>query len=374
MRQKSPSKGEQVVASAVGVRLVDVARHANVSISTVSRALSGHPEISEETRNSVLRAAETLGYDKRGKAGRKATGSRHLLVCAPNAGDLHIAHELVLRGIREYAEETGVTIMLVGDRFGEQKADRSLLSAANGVLFITPQGENDLMRRCQERRIPIAVTNRTPAHLAPASVDIAVHPDETEIARLVCSELQRLGHRRIAFAANGSNTLIYGKRMHAFKHTFAIYGLPVREDWFFTRIRSDADAMRRVFYDAPHVRPTVIVCATDTVALHLLPILQSLRLRVPEDVSVVGIHNIPFAANVTPSLSTVEVYLSEIGYETARQLHAYQLREPRRQVDVTLPIRWVERASTRYLSAEEAEGTRAGVFSSKGVVQSADSS
>ncbi len=340
----------------MGVRMQDIAQAAHVSVSTVSRALRGHPEISEETRSLILAAAQDLGYQRPEDPKQKSVGARvrHLIVCSSSkfSTEPPIAHELVLRGIREYAENAGLLVQLVGENYGEKKTERAVLSSADRVIFITPNQVSCLMQHCQDKGIPIAVTNRAPSYLAPVHVDIAVHPNEDEIALLIVDRLQHLGHQRIVFTAGGKMNLIMNVRAAALRRAMREFDLKIRPDWVFPDFDSQLASFRECLYLAPDERPTVVVCATDSVAIRVMQELHKSGLQIPRDISVIGIHNIPLTEYMTPSLTTVDVHLLEIGFEAARQIILYPLREPRRQVDVILPIRWVERASTRSLVNE----------------------
>ncbi|HHW08640.1 MAG TPA: LacI family transcriptional regulator [Firmicutes bacterium] len=329
------------------VNMHDIAKAAHVSVSTVSRALRGHAGISEETRASIMKVASELGYFQYTDAKPKSATStaRHIIVCVPKAENLAAAHELILRGIREYTEYAGASLQIVGENYGDKKSERANL-LMNRVLFITPKGYGSLIQHCNDLGITTAATLRTPDFFAPFHIDITVHPDEAVMASLIVTKLRGLGHKRIAFVGEERTTPMAKIRAAHLQKALLAAGLPVEPEWFILKVEKHCENIIALVRQPREERPSVLVCATDTVAIVLLKTLLDVGIRVPEDIAVVGIHNIPYTSFAKPSITTVDVHLTEIGYEAARQLLLYQLREPRRQVDITIPVKWVERGST----------------------------
>ena len=91
--------------------------------------------------------------------------------------------------------------------------------------------------------------------------------------------------------------------------------------------------------------PTAVACASDTLAFELMHHLRAAGLRVPGDVPVIGVHSLRMAEFAIPPLTTVDIGLFEIGYETARQIHTLAGKSSPRSVEITFAPRLVERAS-----------------------------
>jgi len=354
------------------VTLQDIAQATGLSASTVSRALRGYHDIAEETRNKVLEASARLGYTfppGRGAAWRGTEGlgrgrgrgrgrgtaplEHHklsqLLVFSSNSHQLVVTHDRVLSGVRDFVSEIGAGLSLL-DLDHELPGHMLEMMKAQylGALFIMPLIAHPLIAQCRSHGIPVAVANRSAAMMAPQPVDIAVCADERKVADLIVSHLIDKGHKAIAFVASYPENCMMKTRALMLKTALTEAGLPVRDDWFLFGTDAHKKNVPQIFRTAEP--PTALVCASDIIALRCIKSLSEAGFSVPDDVSVIGVHDIPIATIINPALTTVHIPLRQIGYETAKQLFHWKPGDQNCRIDVVYQPHLVERDSVRPLT------------------------
>ncbi|HHW08767.1 MAG TPA: LacI family transcriptional regulator [Firmicutes bacterium] len=330
------------------VTLQDIAQAAGLSASTVSRALRGYGDISEETRKKVLEISARLGYTVPSGWNTAAMKRKRdqLLVLSSNSHQPSATHDLVLSGVRDFVTEVGISLNLL-DLAGDltnQTLDM-LKSQQLGVLFIMPTTTHPIMARCRSHGIPVAVANRSADMLAPQPIDIAVHANERKVAELIVKYLIDKGHTAIAFVATDPNNCMMRIRTLMMKDALTEAGLPVRNDWLLFEAQAPEKYLVQMFRAAEP--PTALVCASDNAAFRSIRVLSEAGLHVPGDVSVIGVHDLPISKLFTPSLTTVHIPLRQIGYETAKQVYYWHPGNENICIDVVFQPHLVERASVR---------------------------
>ncbi|GAA1955594.1 LacI family DNA-binding transcriptional regulator [Nocardioides panacihumi] len=334
--------GERDVQRRVGIR--DVAAAAGVSPATVSQAFNGSRPVHEETRSRIVAAATALGYvpdpSARGLRLRR-TGLIGLLgdhvVTTPYAG------RLVL-GAADALEEQGLALVAV-DSLGDPDRELRLLAMlrqrnVEGVLyarmwhqFVTPP---------MLPGIPLAVVNA-----ATESSDVpVVAPDEEAVGTVAAEYLLARGHRRIAFAQTVDGVPASTGREHGFRRALEAAG--IAGEPLLARSASTAAGGRAsgaVLLDRAD-RPTAVFCFNDQIAMGVYQAAAGLGLSVPEDVSVIGVDDLPLVADaLLPGLTTIALPHEQMGRWAAGQLLA-QISDPDHPVERALvECRLVERDS-----------------------------
>ncbi|GAA4352640.1 LacI family DNA-binding transcriptional regulator [Angustibacter luteus] len=273
-------------------RIEDVAKAAGVSTATVSRALRGLPKVSEQTRAKVLAAATELEYVASPTASSLASGKTHVVgVVVPYVTRWYFAG--LISGASEVLREHGFHVLLfdVGDE-GPQRAllldSRMLFKRVDAVLVLSlrlHEAERELLCRLN---IPV-VTVGVPDPNWPC-----VRIDDLGTTQQATEHLIGLGHTRIGYI--GGDTVpsmdfpTPADRARGFRDAMARHGLDVEPssvvmgDWSpLSGLTVGLELLGR-----PD-RPTAVVAASDELALGILAAARQLGLRVPQDVSVVGI-------------------------------------------------------------------------------------
>jgi DNA-binding LacI/PurR family transcriptional regulator len=278
----------------------DVARAAGVSTATVSRALRGLPNVSEATRERIREVADQLGYVASSNASGLASGRTHTIgVAVPSVSRWF--YTTVLEGVDAALREAGFDMILYnlasrdGDR--ERAFHRSLLRKrtdaliAIGVDFTTA-----------EREQLLSVGHPILAIGGPVPGIRNIGVDDRAVARLATEHLIELGHRDIVHLGGaddeGLNKRMPVERRQGFLSTMDAAGIPVRDEWLLTgRFSPTAsrDAMLDLFA-APGPRPTAVFASSDEMAFGVMLAAQQSGLRVPDDLSVIGVDNHDWSA------------------------------------------------------------------------------
>ena len=284
----------------------DVARLAGVSTATVSRALRGLPLVSEETVARVVRAAETLGYVASPSASRLAggrTGSIGLVV--PRISRWFSA--TIAEAAQDALARAGYDLLLY-NLFGREEARRQLFHSqwlrhrVDAIVLVAIPLRDEDIEALSTRKLPgVTVSSGTAVPRWPS-----VRIDDAAAARAATEYLIGLGHTRIAHICGGApdelacaTHLDRRSGYHAALRAAGIEPDPAMEVAAeFTNSggdRATGELLRR------GVVPTAIFAACDEMAMGALSALRRARLRVPEDVSVVGIddHDAAAAAGLT---------------------------------------------------------------------------
>jgi DNA-binding LacI/PurR family transcriptional regulator len=333
-------------------RIEDVARLAGVSTATVSRALRGLPTVSETTRSRVLRAAEQLDYSASPSASRLAGGKTGTVaVIVPRITSWFVG--AVLEAAEEILHHAGYELLLynVG---GREHARQRLLHRANlpkrvdaVMLVATPMRPDDLATIASLALPGVTVSSGT---VVPGWPNVRI--DDQAAGRTATEHLLSLGHRRIA-CLWGDPTGQYAHPAHQERrrgHQEALHAVGIRPDpRLCVEQRADAEGGRLATEEllSRHDLPTAIFASCDEMAMGAMNALRTAGVRVPQQVSVVGIDDHDLAAAF--GLSTVAQPAAEQGRLAAGTLLGLlsgQPRTDREPTPVILPTRLVAREST----------------------------
>lgn len=316
---RSPKTAAPAAPQAIAARpkLADIARMADVTISTVSRALAGNPLVKEETRLRIMEIATALNYSANAAAQNLRTGqSRTIGVVVPldpGANDPVSAPFLLalLGGIIDALTERGYDMLV--SRIIVERLDKVAQlydsGRVEGIIMFGQWGYHDHLNQLTERGVPLVVWGSPLPHQKYATVG----SDNALGGELVTGHLLDQGARRIAFF--GDIELNEGRLRHqGYHNAHRQRGLMV--DPALTRsIPFIGDSMQKEVLAmlAQGVQFDGIFGASDTVALSIMAALKGAGVRVPEDMLVAGYDDIGPAAYAQPSLSTVRQPMQEAG-------------------------------------------------------------
>ncbi len=304
------------------VLLRDVARRANVSGSTASRALSDDPRISVATRELVKAAAADLHYVPNAAArSLRVRRTRTLGLLLPDMRDP--VHGQVASAFEQEARQQGYCVIVVA---GERDLVRERLAlrifaehGTDGVAVVASVlSPRELRERVDpDRLILVWPDHRSMPRKAGKPIDGVISTDDESGVRAAVEHLIEQGSRRIAYAGDGvraSNTI----RAEATAATLRSHGIrtPMRT----LVAASGPDRANVLAADLAADLPDAVVCYDDRLALELMDALRGVGVQVPDDLSVVGFDGIPFAAIANPRLTTVAVPSAELGRKAAMML------------------------------------------------------
>jgi DNA-binding LacI/PurR family transcriptional regulator len=327
----------------------DVAKELKMSTATVSRALRGLPGVSDTTRERVQQTADALGYVPSPSAVGLASGqTRTVAVVVPWVTRWFFAS--VVQGAEEELADHGYDLLLYS-LGGKADARHRVFEAGrltkrvDAVLVLSLQPTDVELARLEALGCPVTFVGADVPGWA------TVRIDDEQAARTATQHLLGLGHRRIAYVG-GPGVLDFTApkaREAGYRESLEAAGLPhdpsLEVDGEFT-LAGGIEAGSRLLGRAD--RPTAIFAASDEMAIGVMRAARQLGLRVPEDVSVVGIDDHELAAFF--DLTTVSQPVLEQGRLAARQvldaLAANETAEGWRPAQVILPTRLLPRGST----------------------------
>lgn len=301
------------------VTIKDIAREADVSHSTVSRALNGSRLISEETIERVRKIAGDLGYLPSAAARTlKTNRSRALGVIIRNVDDPFFSE--ILQGIEEVAQGCGYSLFMAASQ-RDQEMERGIVRAmverrVDGVIICSTTVSTEQSRQLASFGVPIVVVNNQAAE----EYRYSIYHDDLDGSCQITRHLIKLGHRMIAYMGNanaGRSTL---DRLAGLQQELKTAGISIPAGYIHEVPGGGPEnglAGLEHFLKLPN-RPTALVCYNDMLAMGVLQGLHSAGVRVPEDMSVTGFDNIFFSAYTNPPLTTFDQPKRSIGAEAAR--------------------------------------------------------
>jgi LacI family transcriptional regulator len=328
--------------------LTEVAKLAKVSLSTASRAFSDPQRLGPETLRKILTAAQELGYEQ--PQSRPTELSAHpdaatVAVVVPDiANPVFGAFVKAAQGQGWHRRQT---IVLADTDFNpdqEREVIQHLRDRADGVVVCSPRLEaEDVIGACG--RTPTVLVNReTPG----ADCVLA---DATDGLRQAVEYLAALGHRRIAYVQGSQRSWSNSHRVALTRTLTAEADLDLEVlGWQSETVAGGTAAAASVVASGA----SAVITHNDLVALGVISGARALGVRVPEDLSVVGTDDIPFAEASHPSLTSIALPMARAGVLSLELLGRTLADEQRTHRTVRLPTQLVVRGSTGPVSARSA--------------------
>jgi DNA-binding LacI/PurR family transcriptional regulator len=328
------------------VSIKDIAKAAGVSHSTVSRALSDNPLIAEATRRRIQRIAQKMGYTPNAIARGLVTQRTHAIgVIVTTIEDPFIAE--VVRGIEDVAGDHNYRVFL-GTSHNDPAREVNLVKAlrewrVDGVIVASSRVGALYQPLLKEIGAPIVLINNQNQQRGRYIHSISV--DDTQGGELATRYLVEQGHRVIGYVSGPRDYAAERNRLDGYTRALAQAGIAF-DPALVQQGNGRADGGEQVARLLPHLPAlTAIFCYNDMTAIGALAALKRHSVRVPDDVSLVGYDDIPFAALVDPPLTTIHQPKDEMGRMAVRML--LDLLDGKRVENVIVPGKLVVRASTR---------------------------
>jgi LacI family transcriptional regulator len=294
----------------------DVARRAQLSVATVSRALNGFDNVSDSAKDRVTEAVRELGYVPH-------AGARSLSLSRTNAigvvlPDLHgeFISEIV-RGMDREASRSGYLLLLSNLHGSPDQASlalRAMHGRVDGLIVMAPQLEAEDLTAALPAGLPSILINTRDE----SGTHAAIHLDNAAGVRAVVDHIASLGRSRLVHIAGPEGNIDADERAAAFREACARRGLDCE------LLRGDFDeesgesAVAQLL--AAGHRFDALFAGNDNMAIGALQALRAGGLSVPGDVAVVGFDDIPLARHL--GLSTVSVRIADLGEHAVTRLLA----------------------------------------------------
>lgn len=304
-----------------------VAAMAKVSIATVSRTINGSPLVSDKLTKRVWQAIEQLNYFPNSHARSLVSGrSRILGIIVENITNPFFPE--LIQNFEEIAVANGYEILV-----SSSNSDPAILTTCvrrmierkvEGVAMLTFGEEEPVLDQLAFHEIPLVLAE---FRLDNPRTSTILLDYETGI-RAAVNHLVELGHNKIAFLAGPHNIHSAMTRENNFRTAMEATGLPIQKKWIIEcdhTLKGGVAGFDRL--QALATPPTAILCSNDITAIGVLRAAYLRGLRVPLDLSVVGLDDIDFAEFTLPPLSTIRLSRRELAraaFEALRQ----QAEEP----------------------------------------------
>ena len=299
------------------ITIKDIARMANVSHTTVSRALNNKSRIRNETKEKILSIARTLNYQPNFIA-RSLVMKRTKTLGLVITTIVNPFYNELAQGIEVTARDLGYNIIFCSthsDLSTEKQYINMLRSkGVDGIIFSSAHMGDPNIVALAEEAFPIILVNRRTYHpIVREKVDY-VGVDNILGGFLAVEHLIRLGHQRIGMIGGSSESSVGLERLEGGKNALGAYHLEQRHDYFL-----EGDFLKESGYQGGKrflkmaEPPTAIFASNDYMALGAYQVIVEEGLRIPEDIALIGFNDIEFTAMKGIELTTIGQKKYEMG-------------------------------------------------------------
>ncbi|MEU8134179.1 LacI family DNA-binding transcriptional regulator [Streptodolium elevatio] len=309
----------------------DVARHAGVSVGTVSNVLNRPDRVSEATRSRVLRAIDELGFVRNDSARSLRSGRTNALGLIV----LDVANPFftdVARGVEDVSSRRGTVVILCNsdDSVVKQETYLQVLQEqrVRGVL-VTPAHDSALpVDALRTRGMAVVLLDRSGDR--PDLCSVAV--DDEAGGQLATEHLLAAGHDDFAFVSGPLTIRQCEERRRGMRRALRGAGLRLSGAVRDVQVsgmnaRSGAEAARRLLADGKKGLPSAVLCANDLLAMGFMREMLRAGVRIPQDVALVGYDDIEFAAAAAIPITSVRQPTYQLG-QTAAELLLDECENP----------------------------------------------
>jgi LacI family transcriptional regulator len=328
----------------------DVASSAGVHASTVSRVLnpSTRHMVTAEIARKVTDAAQELGYRPNPAAHSLRTKRSNIVgLLVPDITNPIMPQ--IMRGVEDaLAAADYIAIVVNTDGNAERhnvSIERMLERHVEGLILATAQRKDPTVERCLVDEVPLVLLNRTTQGTGRVT---AVLGDDPAGIKLAVNHLAGLGHQRIAHIAGPIHLSTGYERRRGFLQAMEDAGLKVDPSLIVQASRySEREGQRAMSALLDQGRPfTAVVTANDLLAIGCYDVLIERELRCPQDISITGFNDMPFADKLNPPLTTIKIQHYEMGVRAGHAL-LERIQNPNAEaLDIKLEPSLVIRGST----------------------------
>ncbi len=328
------------------IRLTDIAKETGYSLATVSKALNGRADISEETRQTINAALKKYGYSRKAAPGKKQKMIEIVFQDFENVWAME-----VMRGAIREAKLHDMSIITTegGNRQHPDSSwiDNMLRRQTDGAILVFSSLTRIERNKLHSRGIPFVLFD---PFGDPDPTTLSVQADNWTGGVIATRHLLALDHRRIGIITGPEEMMCSKARLDGYTSALAEQGITADPELItegdFTTSGGYAQAVSLL--EHPH-RPTAIFAGSDLQAMGVYEAARQLGLRIPEDLSVVGFDDVQTASYLGPALTTVRQPLQDMARTSVRMLAEALTTNDVLQPHVILPTSLVVRNSTQRL-------------------------
>jgi DNA-binding LacI/PurR family transcriptional regulator len=328
----------------MAVLMVDVARRAEVSVTTVSHVMNQTRAIAPATRARVIKAIKDLHYFKNNSARLLVRGHSDTIGLIISDIENPFLPELV-KSFERAATAAGLELLLGMTNYEHKKAEAAVRhmieSRVRGVAVMTSQLDGQLIDRMLQAELPVVLLDSMRAGRLRGGLSI----DYSAGILPAVAHLYRLGHREVAMIHGPLHVVSASRYFEHVREAVAECGMKL-----LGAIGGDGGPESGAH--GAHVLlsmkrpPTAILCGNDLTAIGALGMAIRLGRSVPEDLSIIGCDDIAMASYSQPSLSTVRIPRDTMGQEAFRLLDKIVASKSRRGSETVVATSFIARASS----------------------------
>lgn len=335
----------------MGVTIKDVAKEANVSITTVSRVLNDKPDVNDDTKKKIKKIIEELNYKPNDIArGLVLNKTNTIGLIIPDIANPFFPG--VARGVEDIARKFNYSVIYSNtgnDKDKEKEAIELLKSKRVDGMIVSlsvNQKNKELLRRLKKEKFPVVQIDRK----IPGVNTPAVVVDNIKSAKDVVNYLKIQGHKDIGHITGDLEVIPSRDRLKGFKQALNELGLQLKNEWIkkgdYSK-DSGYNKMKEIL--SSKVKPTAVFAANDLMALGAYQAILEEGLQIPIDISIVGHDDIELTSLVTPKLTTVNQPKYKLG-ESAVELLVKKIKNIDSEYnDIVLSTELIERDSVKKL-------------------------
>lgn len=302
------------------VTMEEIARLAGVSKATVSRVINGKEGVGDGTRKQIRKLIEELNYDTDANLPIMATKMRtkNIALIIPDITNPFFGELARTIGIR--LNEKGYSLFLGDSMFladMEEKWIRDFVSKKVEGIILAPvcNQARDNHFLMEKFHIPCVFIDNYIENVPNCGI---VTTNNVLAVYKACEFFVKRGDRRIAYIGGKTDTGVSADRLEGYKLAMQQLGLSFDKNLVKTGDYTVASGYKAVLeLESAGVKYTALICANDLMALGAMNALKELSYRIPEDVQVMGYDNMFFSQYLTPSLSTIQHPIIEMGNKAA---------------------------------------------------------
>lgn len=328
----------------------DIARRAGVSITTVSKVINNYSDISQETRDKVIKIMEDANYRPNAIARSLSTNKSNsigvFLHYYPSRGLHHIFFHEVLFGLETNLGQKGYDFVYFSDLKWKRSCDylaKCLNRHIDGVILMGTTVD-DKIEELLESDIPavfldVDLTGENATYIT---------SDNISGARQVVDYLHELGHKNIGMIAGLENTMPTKHRTEGFLQRVKELNLVSREEWITNTFYSEESGYHAMNELLKHDKlPTAFFCHSDMIAIGAMKAIKDAGYKIPDDFSIIGFDGLEIGCYMTPNLTTIRQDSYAMGDKAADLLMEMISNSDVKVSPVVLPVELIVRESCK---------------------------
>ena len=333
--------------------IYEIAEKAGVAPGTVSKVFNNYKQINEKTREKVLAVAKEMGYVPNIAATSIKTNQSYLIgVIFPENVGIGLNHQFfsaILESFRNRMGEHGYDTIFINNKLGNNTIgylDHCKYRNVDGAFIITALEDDLDVKKLLSSHIKCVTTDMVIDQIP------YVLSDNLEGAKLAVNYLYEQGHRKIGHIAGPLSTMPGGERFEGYLQALDAHGISFDPKWmaeseWFTYEAAHAATLKYIDQFDTDSMPTALFVSSDLMALAVIDALSTKKLKVPDDVSIIGFDDIEIAKYATPKLTTIHQNTKQIGETVADTLYRSILDESHHIMVPRVPVSLVIRDSVK---------------------------